>query len=70
VDFTESEFSEAIFDDCDLAGALFDQTNVSKADFRSAFNYLIHPSINQIKKARFSQDGLAGLLQGFDISIT
>lgn len=70
VDFTESDFSEAVFDDCDLAGALFDQTNVSKADFRSAFNYHINPSGNQIKKAKFSQDGLAGLLQGFDISIT
>jgi uncharacterized protein YjbI with pentapeptide repeats len=70
VDFTESDFSEAIFDDCDLAGALFDQTNLSKADFRSAFNFIIHPSINQIKKAKFSQNGLAGLLQGFDISIT
>jgi hypothetical protein len=53
-----------------LAGALFDQTNVSKADFRSAFNFVIHPSINQIKKAKFSQDGLAGLLQGFDIHIS
>ncbi|MEN9297227.1 MAG: Adenylate cyclase [Bacteroidota bacterium] len=70
VDFTEADFSEATFDDCDLAGALFDQTNVSKADFRSAFNYVIHPSLNQIKKAKFSQDGLAGLLQGFDIHIS
>ena len=70
VDFTEADFSEAVFDDCDLAGALFDQTNVSKADFRSAFNFVIHPSINQIKKAKFSQDGLAGLLQGFDIQIS
>ena len=70
VDFTEADFSEASFDDCDLAGALFDHTNLSKADFRSAFNYVIHPSINQIKKAKFSPDGLAGLLQGFGISIS
>jgi uncharacterized protein YjbI with pentapeptide repeats len=70
VDFTEADFSEASFDDCDLAGALFDQTNLSKSDFRSAFNYVIHPSINQIKRAKFSPDGLAGLLQGFGISIS
>ena len=70
VDFTEADFSEATFDDCDLSGALFDQTNLSKADFRSAFNYVIHPSINQIKKAKFSPDGLAGLLQGFGIHIS
>lgn len=70
VDFTESDFSEAVFDDCDLAGALFDQTNLSKADLRNAYNYVIHPSINSIKKAKFSQAGLAGLLQGFDIIIS
>jgi uncharacterized protein YjbI with pentapeptide repeats len=69
VDFTESDFTEAIFDDCDLAGALFDQTNLCKADFRSALHYRIHPSQNQIKKAKFSQDGLTGLLLGFDITI-
>lgn len=69
VDFTEADFSEAIFDECDLNGALFDQTNLSKSDFRSAFNFVIHPSINQIKKAKFSPDGLAGLLQGFGIMI-
>jgi uncharacterized protein YjbI with pentapeptide repeats len=70
VDFTEADFSEASFDGCDLSGVLFDQTKLSKADFRTAFNYVIHPSLNQIKKAKFSQEGLAGLLQGFDILIS
>jgi uncharacterized protein YjbI with pentapeptide repeats len=70
VDFTEANFSEAKFDDCDLAGALFDRTNLEKSDFRTAFNYRISPSINRLKKAKFSQDGLAGLLSDFGIEIT
>jgi uncharacterized protein YjbI with pentapeptide repeats len=70
VDFTEANFSEAKFDDCDLAGALFDRTNLEKADFRNAYNYRISPTINRLKKAKFSQDGLAGLLSDFGIVIS
>lgn len=70
VDFTEANFSEAKFDDCDLAGALFDRTNLEKADFRNAFNYRISPTINRLKKAKFSQDGLVGLLHDFGIEIS
>lgn len=70
VDFTEANFSEAHFEECDLAGALFDRTNLEKADFRSAFNYRISPTINRLKKAKFSPDGLAGLLSDFGIVIS
>lgn len=70
VDFTEANFRAALFDDCDLAGALFDQTNLEKADFRNAFNYRISPTNNRLKKAQFSQDGLAGLLGDFEIEIS
>ena len=70
VDFTEANFSEALFDECDLAGALFDRTNLEKADFRNAYNYRISPTINRLKKAKFSQDGLAGLLSDFGIVIS
>jgi uncharacterized protein YjbI with pentapeptide repeats len=70
VDFTEAHFPKAIFDECDLSGALFDHTNLIEADFRTAHSYEINPSINQIKKAKFSSDGLAGLLQSFGISIS
>jgi len=70
VDFTEAHFPKAVFDECDLSGALFDHTNLIEADFRTAHSYEINPSINQIKKAKFSSDGLAGLLQSFGISIS
>lgn len=70
VDFTEADFSEAKFDACDLAGALFDRTLLEKADFRSAINYTISPALNRLKKAKFSPDGLAGLLSDIGIEIS
>jgi fluoroquinolone resistance protein len=49
--------------------SVFDRTNLEKADFRSAGNYSIDPTTNKIKKARFSLDGVAGLLDKYDIEI-
>ena len=45
-----------------VAGAVFDGTNLEGADLSSAVNYIIHPDRNRLKKARFSESGLAGLL--------
>jgi uncharacterized protein YjbI with pentapeptide repeats len=70
VDFAEADLSGAAFDDCDLAGAVFDRTILEKADFRSAVNYSIDPANNKIKKAKFSTDGIAGLLYKYDIEIS
>jgi hypothetical protein len=42
---------------------------LEKADFRDAINYRIDPGINKMKKAKFSRDGLPGLLTRFDIII-
>ncbi len=69
VDFSGADLTQAVFHQCDVAGATFDQTNLEKADFRTAVNYVINPLTNRIKKARFSNDGLNGLLQQFDILI-
>ena len=62
VDFTEAVLNGAIFDNCDLSRAIFAQTDLEKADFTTALNFNIDPEQNRIKKARFSKDGLAGLL--------
>ena len=70
VDMTEADFSEAKFEECDLAGALFDRTILEKADFRSAYNYTISPALNRLKKAKFSREGLAGLLSDIGIEIS
>jgi len=69
VDFTEADLPEVVFDNCDLRGAVFDFTNLVKADFRTSFNYSVHPETNKIKKARFSKEGIAGLLDKYDIII-
>lgn len=69
VDFTECNLSEAIFDSCDLHNAQFDRTNLEKADFRTAFNFIIDPENNRLKKARFSNSGLSGLLHKYDLRI-
>ena len=69
VDFTEADCSQANFINCDLSGAKFEKTNLEKADLRTSYNYSIDPELNRIKKAKFSIDGIAGLLDKYDIEI-
>jgi fluoroquinolone resistance protein len=70
VDCTETDFTNAIFENCDLANAVFYNTNLEKADLRTAFNYSISPAQNKIKKAKFSLPSVIGLLNDYDIAIT
>jgi uncharacterized protein YjbI with pentapeptide repeats len=70
VDFTEADLSLSIMENCDLNGAIFQQAIAEKADFRTAYNFLIDPEVNRLKKAKFSSAGLAGLLYKYDIDIT
>jgi uncharacterized protein YjbI with pentapeptide repeats len=69
VDFSEADLSNSIFENCDLSMATFDNSNLQKIDFRTAFNYSISPERNRIKQAKFSSQGLSGLLQHHDIII-
>lgn len=69
VDFTEGDFSKGIFQDCDFSGALFYNTNLEQADFRTSIHYSIHPANNKIKKAMFSQSEIRGLLDQYGIVI-
>lgn len=69
VDFTESDLSGSLFDNCDLSGALFENSILEKTDFRSAYNYTINPEINRMKKARFSLQGVVGLLEKYGIEV-
>jgi uncharacterized protein YjbI with pentapeptide repeats len=69
VDFTLADLSGSDFYKCDFAGAIFDQTNLEKADFRTSFNYSIHPETNKIKRSKHSQMELSGLLDKYDITI-
>ena len=69
VDFTETDLSNSIFDNCDFVNAQFDFTNLEKSDLRTSFNYFINPERNRIKKAKFSLHGISGLLTKYDIVI-
>ena len=69
VDFSLSDMTSMIFEKCNLFGALFDNTILEKADFRTSYNYTIDPENNRIKKAKFSLHGVAGLLNKYNIKI-
>lgn len=69
-DFTEADLSESAFVECDLADARFERTNLEKADFTTAINYSLDPEINRLKKAKFSLDGVPGLLAKYQIQIS
>ena len=68
-DFIESDLTLSVFDNCNFERAIFEGTIIEKADFRTSFNYSIDPVVNRIKKAKFSMNGLAGLLDKYDIQI-
>ncbi len=62
VDLSEAVLTGAVFDDCDLLDTVFDRTDLTKADLRTARHYIIDPELNRVKGARFSTSGVAGLL--------
>jgi len=69
VDLTESDLSNAVFTNCDLKAAKFENTILERADLSTAFNYSINPDINRIKRAKFSYPGVVGLLDKYDIDL-
>jgi fluoroquinolone resistance protein len=69
VDFTQCDLTGSVFDRCDLLRAKFEKTNLEKVDFLTSFNYSIDPELNRVRKAKFSNLGLAGLLDKYDIDI-
>jgi len=69
VDFTECDLTKSSFSNCDLLNSVFHKTVLKEVDFNSATNYIIDPEMNNIRKARFSIVGVAGLLTKYDITI-
>lgn len=68
-DFIEADLTSTIFQNCDLARAIFNRTILEKADFRTSYNYSIDPEMNRVKKAKFSILNVPGLLDKYDIEI-
>ncbi|GGZ19973.1 hypothetical protein GCM10007049_10650 [Echinicola pacifica] len=69
VDFSNANLMGSDFSKSDCTDTVFDQTNLIQCNFQSAENFSISPDKNQIKKAKFSQHNLVGLLHGFGIVI-
>ncbi len=68
-DFTGCDLTQVILEDCDLTRATFEGSILEKTDFTTANNYSIDPERNKLKGAKFSRDGVAGLLDNYDIRI-
>ncbi len=68
-DFSQCDLSSAVFDDSNLDLAIFNNTNIRKADFTTANNFMIDPSSNSIKGAKFATTNIMGLLSHLDIII-
>jgi len=69
VDFTSADLQSSIFDESDLKAAVFSMSNLEQADFRNAINFLIDPEMNKVKKSKFSNSGLSGLLAKYRLEI-
>lgn len=68
-DFTQAVLTSAVFSQCDLAGAIFDATDLRKADLQHSFNYSIDCERNSVKQLHVSRDGLPGLLLKYNLLI-
>jgi uncharacterized protein YjbI with pentapeptide repeats len=68
-DFTQCDLAESVFEDCDLLNAAFEASMLEKCDFRTAYNYSIDPELNRMKRSKFSQPGIRGLLAKYDLII-
>ena len=68
-DFTEADLTDVKFENCNLHRAFFDRTILKNADLSTSYNFTIDPDNNDIKKAKFSAQGLPGLLAKYDIRI-
>ena len=69
VTFIGANLSNSIFENSNLDGSIFNDTQLSAVDFSSAYNYKIDPEFNPMKKAKFSREGIFGLLEKYDLVI-
>ena len=69
VSFIGTNLVNSTFENCNLDNAIFNDTQLAGADFRTAYNYKIDPEDNPMRKAKFSTQGIVGLLDKYDIKI-
>jgi len=69
-DFTNADIQGSDLSGSDLSDARFDNTNLEKADFRSAIGFQIDPDKNRLKKAKFNAQNALLLLEKYRLDIT
>lgn len=69
VDFTNANLEKIALTNCNLVHALFDKTNLSRANLSGSTNFVIDPSINNISEAIFDRESLLGLLTKHNLTI-
>lgn len=67
VDFSQAVLTGVLFSNCNLENAKFVGCDLQKADFSTAYNYSLDPEQNKLRKAKFSREGLSGLLTKYQI---
>lgn len=68
-EFTETNLKSAGFGNSNLENTRFKDCDLQGADFTTAYNFTIDPEKNQLRKARFSREGVVGLLRKYDIVV-
>lgn len=69
VSFIGTHLNNSVFENCNLDNAIFNDTQLAGVDFTTASNFKIDPEFNPMKKAKFSPQGIVGLLDKYDIKI-
>lgn len=69
VNFSQATLTGCVFDQTDMENAIFERTDLTATDFRTAYNFIIDPELNIIRKAKFSLHGLPGLMVRYGIKI-
>ena len=65
--FTEVDFTGALFKGTDFTDSRFINCDLSKANFNDATNYAIDINLNKLKKTKFALPDAVALLAGLDI---
>ncbi len=68
-DFTEADLTAAVFNECNFERTTFSNTLLNQADLSTSYNFIIDPENNRLNKAKFSLQGLPGLLMKHNITI-
>lgn len=68
-DLVDADLTAAVFQDCSLAGTVFQNTRLAEADFTTATGFIIDPDTNPLTGARFTLNGLLGVVAKFGLVV-